>query len=348
MKVGILANTDSIAHPGRHIVVCCCTIPVIVRPNIPLLAATVLLAAVCAQAQAIRGQVLVPSAQGIDKIEVVVEKPSGQVLTRTYTNEEGTFVFPTIPGGDWYVVVRLDGFKEARERIYLTAGGSTRILIPLIRDDQAVALSTAASGVVDVDDLSQRYPKKVVDEYEKGRDDLRKGNDAKAIERFQTVVKDAPDFAQAHNALGTAFQKLQRFDDAAKEYLAARDLNPRWAEPLVNLGGMRAQFGDPARARQELQDALALDASSGMAHYYLGVANYKLLIYPDAEQNLQRSLELSPGFAPSRIALVNLYVRLQRWQDALSQIDLYLAENRNAPERPQIVALRAKVIANTK
>ena len=96
----------------------------------------------------------------------------------------------------------------------------------------------ASDDIVDVLELGRKYPKKAVQDYEKARDELHKGNDVKAVELLVGVVKLAPDLYGAHNTLGTLYQKDGKFREAEVEYRRARELNPRVPEPLVNLGSL--------------------------------------------------------------------------------------------------------------
>jgi Tfp pilus assembly protein PilF len=47
---------------------------------------------------------------------------------------------------------------------------------------------------------------------------------------------------------------------------------------------------------------------------------------------------------PARLALANVYIRQQKWKEALDQFDKYLAENPKAPDRSQVEAVRTKVV----
>jgi len=42
--------------------------------------------------------------------------------------------------------------------------------------------------------------------------------------------------------------------------------------------------------------------------------------------------------------LANVYIRQQKWKEALDQFDKYLAENPKASDRAQVEAVRTKVI----
>jgi len=214
--------------------------------------------------------------------------------------------------------------------------------------------------VVDVTELSRKYPKKAVQDYEKAREELRKGNSAKAIELFAGVVKLAPDFYAAHNSLGTLYQKASRFRDAENEYKLARELNPRAPEPLVNLGSL---YIDEAAARAAegtevvgkildnaldiLEESLKIKRTA-MGYYFLGTAYYRSKFDEEAETNLKLSVEMDSRLAAGQLMLANLYMRQRKWREAVERLDKYLADNPNAADRPQIESTRAKIAERMK
>ena len=80
--------------------------------------------------------------------------------------------------------------------------------------------------------------KKAVQDYEKALEEIKKGNSDKAAELLTSLLKIAPDFYAAHNTLGTIYQRMNRYANSEAEYRRARQLNPRSADPLVNLGSL--------------------------------------------------------------------------------------------------------------
>src|SRR5262249_31591488 len=157
------------------------------------------------------------------------------------------------------------------------------------REEPESALGPAPDGdVVDVKELTRKYSKKAVDEYQKGQEENRKGNSSKAVERLQNAVKIAPDFYYAHNYLGLVHEKMKRPADAEREYKLARELNPKYPGPLLNLGRMyveqienRSSEGPAAiapilsQARDVLEEAVKLQPNSANGNYLLGVVYYK-------------------------------------------------------------------------
>ena len=169
-------------------------------------------------------------------------------------------------------------------------------------------------------------------------------------------MKLAPGFLNARITLGTIYQKMDRYRDAEREYTQARRLHPRSSQALENLGSLYIQEADAALKREAdavgeildhaldvLEEAVKISPRSANAHYLLGTANYKSTFYEEADQSLQRAIELDAQMGSARLMLANLYMRQKKWEKALQNLDAYLAGNPKASDRSQIQETRAKV-----
>ncbi len=331
----------------------------------------ILLVLMLAQAQTtqpngvIRGQILVPSVQAAERILVVVQRTDGPIVARVFSDTLGNYEVRNLPVGAYEIIVNLEGYEEVRQQIGLGAGtfNAVTLNIPLREKEKIIIVRPdggAADDVVDIAELGRKYPRKAVQDYEKAREELRKGNNAKSIELLQSVVKLAPDFYGAHNTLGTLYQKASEFRKGEAEYRRAHDLNPRTPEPLVNLGSL---FIDEASARAKEGKAVvgkildgALDTleeslkikRSALGYYFLGTAYYKSDFYEEAEENFKHALEMDARLPAGHLMLTNLYMKQRKWRDALDQLDAYLNENPKATDRSEIQNTRAKVAARIK
>jgi Tfp pilus assembly protein PilF len=310
----------------------------------------------------IRGQVIVPSVRAAERIQVIVQRPDGPIVSRVYSDPLGNFDVRSLTPGSYDVIVNLEGYEEVRMPVAVGGGPFSSVTVNItLREKETPILikpdKSASDDIVDVLELGRKYPKKAVQDYEKAREELRKGNDAKAVELLLGVIKLAPDLYGAHNTLGGLYQKDGRFREAEAEYRRARELNPRTPEPLVNLGSLLI---DEAAARIKegpevvgkiLDDALdTLEESlkvkrSPMGYYFLGAAYYKSNFHEEAEANLKLALEMDSRLAAGHLMLANVYMKQRKWPSALEQLDAYLDENPNAPGRTQIQETRAKVAA---
>jgi tetratricopeptide (TPR) repeat protein len=315
----------------------------------------------------IRGQILIPSTRASERIQVVLQRADGPIIGRNYSDTLGNFEFRGLPAGAYDVLVSVEGYEDVRQSVAVGGGGpfgTVTVNIPLVEKTSSIERPALSPGedanTVDIVELSRRHPKRAIQDYQRAVEENRKGNAAKAVELLTGVVKLAPEFYAAHNTLGTIYQRMNRYAEARNHYTLARELNPRSAEPLVNLGGMFVQEAESRANEGEavigkilddaldiLEEALTIRRSA-MAYYLLGTAYYKSTFYEEAESSLKQALEFEPGMPQARLMSANLYMKQQQWANALSHLDAYLTENPKALDRAQIQATRAKVAQQIK
>ena len=311
---------------------------------------------------AISGRIVVPVANFNGMIEVFLLQHAEQIVAQTFADSSGRYRFAGLGRGSYFVVVKLGGFEDVRQRIDVGVGGAENI-VNIILDfkeerivERPLDLSGEDSEVIDIADLTREYPARLVRQYREAEEDLRKGNMSLAEVALESIVAEAPDFYFAHKALGSLYQKLARYRDAEAAYKQAHDLRPNSASPLMHLGSLYIQEVDASanrgtavvrqildQALDNLEMAVKLNPNASFAYYLLGIGYYKSAFYEDAEDNLKRALELEPRLGHAHLALANVYIRIQEWSDAVNQLDAYLKENPEAEGRSQIEATRAKI-----
>ena len=108
-----------------------------------------------------------------------------------------------------------------------------------------------------------------------------------------------------------------------------------------------AGIGDDAleNARNALLQAIKIK-SSAIAYCLLGSVDFKAGKYEDAEQNLKQALTIQSHMVAARLMLANLYLRQEKWDAALQQLDSYLQENPLATDYDQVKKMRDRLSAN--
>jgi len=302
------------------------------------------------QGVGIRGQIILPTTQSQGRMEVILER-SGAFLQKTFSDNEGHFRFINLPDGEYVVIVRAEGYEEVRETANFGRDGIAVMSLTMTRKDTQLP--------EDLQVLDLRYPRKIVEDYERALDESRKGNTAKAIKILEGVLKVSPDFYQAHNVLGTLYQKGQRFLDAEKEFNEALKFDPLSSEPLVNLGILYIQIAEQAQTKRDAQtfdmaldgaarslnQAIRVQPDSAKAYFYLGTTYYKGGQYSRAEENLTRALQIEKGMGTAQLVLANVYIKQHKWQQALEYLDDFLKDNPRAANREEIQQTRSKVAA---
>jgi tetratricopeptide (TPR) repeat protein len=289
---------------------------------------------------------------------LLLSKDGEQIISRTYTDISGRYHFMNLPAENFDVVVRIEGFDESRVPVRLTPNKSIIVNILLTpKEDSVIAPSQWDASVVNVDELNRKYPRKAVDDFQKALDSKHKGDLEKAVELLEGVVKLSPDFYDAHNLLGAVYQAMDMYREAEKQYNLSRNLSAGSVEPLVNLATLYLQEAE-ANAKEGpfvtgvmyddalhiLQDAGRIDPHNATVFYLIGVTFYRSHSDRIAEASFNEALSIDAHMGPARLALANVYIRQQKWKEALNQFDSYLAENPKADDRAQVEAIRAKVI----
>ena len=161
-----------------------------------------------------------------------------------------------------------------------------------------------------------------------------------------------------HFNYGVALEASGRLEEAANEYRAALRSKPGWPDPINNLGIVLFKQGRHEKAMATFNRVLAMDPFNAEAHNNMGVVladqgrtqeaikNYRQAIevnprYIKAVINLERALEasgdfadalieleklvkLSPDNASIRNRLAGLYLKMERYPEALEQAEAAL------------------------
>jgi tetratricopeptide (TPR) repeat protein len=128
---------------------------------------------------------------------------------------------------------------------------------------EAEAAPTPTTAIkLDIDTLAAkvaRYPDNpyLLNEY--GNQLLRKGRLDEAVQAYSEAVDLNPEFVQAWNNLGLAYQAQRRFNRARRAYGEALDLAPNLAIVHYNLGTAYEALGNYQKMIRSYQRAIELD-----------------------------------------------------------------------------------------
>jgi Tfp pilus assembly protein PilF len=306
----------------------------------------------------VTGFIVSPYTQLNSDFEVRLVNESNVVVASIVTRTQEHFSFRGLQRGVYTIEADIGGFREVRERVDVSGvNRDTHTSITLESQPQQALGQTRdpvdEQDVVNVADLN-RSPK-VMKKFQEATKKLQSGDVNGARVGLESLVLAAPDFYDAHKTLGTAYQQSRRYDDAEREYELARHLRPASAVPLMLLGSLYLEKIDSGtelkappndvleKARRVLLRAIEVDPSVAFARYLLGVTYYKLGLYSDSENSLLRALQMESRLGDIRLALANVYVRVQDWAKALEQLDGYLRENPKAADRDRVGEMRTRV-----
>lgn len=222
-------------------------------------------------------------------------------------------------------------------------------------------------------DRERQYRRLLAD----GEAALSQGQSYLAIELFSGALALRPDSMPAYFRRAEAY-RAQRFDDhAIRDLREAARLAPTAAEPLVTLGAIYEQRGEPATAaewygraaerlrdedpvllytwalalyragmpaaaREPLRRALARNDAMAEGHYLLGLV-YRDAGTPDlAIASLERAVRLAPSLVAAREELGDLYRERGRPTDELGQLQALAVVDSQVDRRVAIGLAQAR------
>jgi protein O-GlcNAc transferase len=163
--------------------------------------------------------------------------------------------------------------------------------------------------------LTQRYPASDFAWSVLGTALQLQGKDA--FEALQKTVQLAPNDAEAHGNLGTAWQERGMYAQAIDSYTRALELNPDFVEAHGNLAAALEAQGKLEQAEQAYRRALALRPDYAKGHFNLGNTLQAMRRSAEAVVCYQSALALLPGDAEIYLNLGNAQQDLQEWQAAI-------------------------------
>ncbi len=127
---------------------------------------------------------------------------------------------------------------------------------------------------------------------------------------WQDTVAKRPDYARAHNNLGTVFLNAGRPAEAMAEFLKTSALDPDYAEAHNNRGTVLLQAGRTGESLAEYETALRLRPAYPKAHKNLGIALVAAGRVREGIAQYEEALRLQPDYAEARYSLGNALLQL--------------------------------------
>ena len=129
----------------------------------------------------------------------------------------------------------------------------------------------------------------------------------KAIDFFQKAVSVDPDFSEAHNNLGFAYEKSRKFNEAIDSYKKAlSNLKYRSPEKAYNsLGRIYYRLGKYDEAIDAYNNSLKRMPELYISYYGLALCYNAKGRYGDASLAISKAIEVDPVYKGSKSKAVN-------------------------------------------
>ena len=170
-----------------------------------------------------------------------------------------------------------------------------------------------------------------------------------ALETFEGVLNDFPQFADVQNKAGLCLAMLGRLDEALVRFESALKYNPSYAEAHVNRGIVLNDLGRHDEAQEALTKAGELDVQDSEAfpsevgnriavsHAKLGDL-YLVSNHPaEAIEHYRAALAIRPRFMDIRSKFAETLIELGELEQARDELELILES------RPSFVGARVRL-----
>lgn len=296
----------------------------------------------------IQGYIFFPSGRRAEGTIVVKLQSYNSGELQVVPDSSGSFSFTSLAPGNYTVIVNAgNDYEISREGVYIDSdvnlsrtGGrvpsTTRRFTVMVH----LQLKTKASTKPAVLNAAlASVPEKARKLYEKGVEQARADDPAKASESLKAAVSLYPSFPLALNELGVQYLKLRQVNKAVEALKEACKLNPDAFPSRLNLGIALLEAKQFSEAEGHLSEAVKGNPNAAAARLYLGIALLRLNKYDEAEKELLVAATANASqLAIANYYLGGLYWRKQDYPRAVEQLEKYLALAPNAPDAARVRA----------
>ncbi len=283
------------------------------------------------------GTVRLPDGSPASRVVVQVNSQVNPPL-EVFTSDLGRYEIPNLPRGHFWLCAVNRSAPEMRSdsvEVEVSRTSPARLLInlylrgePNIQFDKREGTATLALA-----EAAQRVPRAARKAVEQARAFRQAKEWDKSLQSLNRAIKLFPGYFQALAERGHLQVSLLRPKEAEADFTRALKLNTRYEPALRGLGICRFQEGRFEDAIACFERAISEAPGAAVDYLLLGICNAQLGRQDAARAALHRALVLDPaGAARAHVHLANLEIKENRPQDAIAQLEAYLAALPNASD----------------
>ena len=261
---------------------------------------------------------------------------AGQVMT----DRNGRFNFQ-VPLSQFNVTVRVPGYIEQTQTVELLTAPSAYLQFSL-RPDKSQPAAAANPNPMVVDASVPANARQEFDAASKALATGKKEGLEEAVRHLEKALTIYPRFSQASLMLGTAYMDLGQVDKAERALKQTLEINPQAANALFALGELYREQKQLDQAEKNLVQGLTIEPRSYQGHLNLARVYWDTAsqvkdeaqarpALEKAYEEVKKSLELKPDFAPAHVVKGNLLLRVRRVEDAQHEFEEYLKLDPKGP-----------------
>ncbi len=271
-----------------------------------------------AQDSRFRGTVKDEEGDPIPKAKLTLTLVARNLNFSFESNNKGKFYRRGIEPGDFLLNVEAKGFDPFQQEVYFSVGEEYTLDIILVKKlSEEEAKNTFLLGV---------------QLYQEGKYDL-------AIENFEAVLKENPDFAEGYYNIGMAYLKKGDLDNAITQMSKAIELKPDFVQAYFGLGQVYMEKGEKKKATEVFQQAV--DAAPGEASTYVNLGIFYFTNNEDdlALEALLKAKDINPSLPQTYYQLGLVYTRKGELDKTMECFEKFLELAPQAQEAATVKSL---------
>jgi tetratricopeptide (TPR) repeat protein len=146
------------------------------------------------------------------------------------------------------------------------------------------------------------------------------------------VIKNAPNNSQAHYDLGISYEKQGNLQQAESEWREAIRLNPNLLEAQRSLADAAMRLGDMNTLQDAATQVIRLQPRLPDGYALRALSNINRQHYPEAEQDIDKAIEIAPQNAFGYVQMGNLRLVQKQYSDAAKAYQDALDRNANSTD----------------
>jgi Flp pilus assembly protein TadD len=297
----------------------------------------------------IQGYIFYPSGRRAEGTIVIKLQSYQYGELQVIPDSSGAFTFANLAPGNYTVVINAgDEYEVSREGVYIDSDinlsrtgarvpSTTRRYTVMVHLQPKAKAGHARASVVNA--ALAAVPEKARKLYERGVEQARSDDAAKAVESFKEAVGLYANFPLALNELGVQYLKLRQPAKAVEVLKTACKLDPEAFTARLNLGVALLESRQYHEAEEQLREALKRNANASTAHMYLGITLLRLSKMEEAEKELLSATQLSGNqLGMANYYLGGIYWKKQDYPHAVEHLEKYLLLTPNAADAERVRA----------
>ncbi len=278
----------------------------------------------------------------LDRVRVELVKFPDGIWQLTFSDGAGRAEFLSVPIQSYSLHATRDGYFPAEVSFDLRRAQRSITMTIIMQPESRTKPNANPGGLVSAKSLAA--PQEAKDEFAKGMELLNQKKDAKgSVPLFQHAIELAPEFYDAHYALGLAQLQLQALDEAEKSLARAIEIEPKLLQPYHPLATILITRRRFEEAEKLLHRALELDPKGWQWPFELA-----------RSQATQRNWEQAIVYGkqahaaanvPTKIHLLmaDIYSNAGQIEQASAELDEFEKLDPQSPYMPKVKQARAQL-----